>query len=77
MSPVAPPGVRRNATVRPSGENSGQVSPKYPSGGEVSWRFSPVSVDNRNMLSGFSGAGLSTIASTLPSGDQDKVWFAP
>src|SRR5947207_124290 len=69
-----PPVVRfpMNASLRPSGENTGPQSPNDPSGGDVILCFSPDARDSKKTLSVDCGEILSTIASDLPSGDHDN-----
>ena len=62
--------VRLNASVRPFGERDGQLSPIAGEGGDVSLRFSPVSIASRNNPAGSLGESRSLITSELPSGDQ-------
>src|SRR5262249_9363043 len=61
---------RMNATVFPSGEILGWISPTDPSSGEVSFRFSPSSRANRKMASGSLGEFGFDTANHSPSGDQ-------
>src|SRR5207244_12745021 len=63
---------RLNARVRPSGEKAGELSPDNCAGGDVSFRFSPVSIDSRNKAKGSVRESLSPITSELPSGDQAR-----
>src|ERR1700737_1171416 len=63
---------RLNARVRPSGEKAGELSPANCAGGDVTLRFSPVSIDSRNKGKGSARESLSLITSELPSGDQAK-----
>src|SRR6266568_154884 len=64
--------LRTKASVTPSGEKAGKVSPTEVAGGEVSRRFSPVSTETRKMLDGSSGEIASGTARDFPSGDQAR-----
>src|SRR5262245_58160472 len=66
-----------NATVFPSGEILGWISPSDPSGGEVSFCFSPVSRATRKMERGSWEEFWHDTASNSPSGDQDGARRSP
>src|SRR5215475_997634 len=59
-----------NATVFPSGEILGWVSPRDPGSGDVSFRFSPVSRATRKIAGGSWDEFRHGAANDSPSGDQ-------
>src|SRR4030095_8338952 len=69
MSSTPWPLMRLKASWLPSGEKTGLLSPTDPAGGEVSLRFSPVSVEIRTMLKGSAAEFLSGTARNFPSNE--------
>ena len=53
--------------MRPSGENAGLISMKYPAGDDVNSLCSRLATDTKQMRP------LSTTAISFPSGDQAKM----
>src|SRR5262245_57173048 len=66
-----------NATVFPSGEILGWVSPSDPSGGDVSLRFSPVSRATRKIAGASWDDVRHDATSHSPSGDQSEKPLKP
>src|SRR5215472_16086997 len=61
---------RRNAIIRPSGENVGSVSPGIALGGAVIRCFQPVARVKRTMTDGPALDFISEVTRYRPSGDQ-------
>src|SRR5262249_10297628 len=75
MTDVGPDCLRKKASILPSGEMAAPWSPAQPSGGEVSFRFSPLSIETRTMA--VSSRTATNLLSGVHAGADHQEAFTP